>query len=310
MKNLVKQIVIPLFLLLFSTISFSQESNKLFNFFDSLISGKNIPADWANQMNCNEPEPMLELSAGYLNHQQSTVRIFALQSGFFLYNKVSDPGSKNNFIKKVLAGFAERPEDDANALAFEFLKSLKKQEFSKEAQTILKNILTNSRHEYFGDLAMLASYLGMNGIKQLLIANNGQDEMTRQKIQTALARLGDKSALAGIFDQLSPGTSQTSTIVKWLPDVIFIKQDASADFAAGLILSGRFDCKSPDPANNFNIPCACLGAAILKEILIDFPVEYLPANLDVYSLSSSQLENIQNWVREKKGKYNINRDQY
>jgi hypothetical protein len=179
-----------------------------------------------------------------------------------------------------------------------YLQDFAPADFDAESRSALAALLTTPNSPHYGKLVLLAGYL-----------NIGRDELYRQyvapelpakrkwSLALALARMGDKKALSYCVEKVKKAPVDNNLVGYVLPDLLYTRQKAAADYCVELLYSDEQGCRSANPDAPEAIPCAYRLIELLAPVIVDFPVKVNPAiGLESDSYPET-LQAVRDWLK-------------
>jgi hypothetical protein len=174
--------------------------------------------------------------------------------------------------------------------------------FTPEAQSVIISKLRNTRTPHYGDLALLAGFIGTGKealYQQYLKA--GLPVKEKWNIALALARMGKAEEIEYCVKKIKTLPVNSEMIGYALPDLIYIRQKQAIDYCVELLYSDEKLCRSPNPDFSEPIPCAYRIMEQLAPVIVGFPVQVdVTGTLDTGDYPKA-LQKVRAWFSENTG---------
>ena len=94
----------------------------------------------------------------------------------------------------------------------------------------------------------------------------------RWAAQLALARLGDREALATVLARAKRYPVNDDVVYELLPDLVYTRQKEAIDYLVSIVHSDEKNCQSADPEAEQSILCGYRVLELLAPVIRDFPL--------------------------------------
>jgi len=298
--------------LIFQTALLSQETiqNQLSKYMQSVRADETSFPTPGNFYLNDQPEEVLDVLQSYYNDSVPDVR----RKAYYITYKL---GLKHEEAAETAVRLlTEGLKDDESGLVGNvatYLTDYKKTVFPESAKDTLVAILKRGAPHY-KKIVKLAGYLdveeGKKILKTRLRQRNYSTATEKWAIYTALARMGEESAIEYCLEIARKLPVNDDFVYEIAPDLIYTRQKPLINYLIELLHSNEKNCSTPNPEQETEIRCGYRIMEQLTPIVNNFPLKVDAAGEIETDDYRKALRKSRKWFKQNKDNYQIIRNTY
>lgn len=247
-----------------------------------------------------------------LNPYYSDTTLFIRQQACYLTYKKglqNKKGENTAIVSRLVNGLNDK-DNGLRGTIIGYLHNFSPAEFNAEAKTLITNQLKNPHRPHYGELALLAGFIGVGRDElQLQLTQAELPAHIKWNIALALARMGNKEQLNYCVNKVKQAPVNSAMVQYLLPDLVYTRQKAALDYCVELLYSDKKLCLTANPDLSENILCAYPIIELIAPVIVDFPAE-IDAGIGITISDYEQmLHMLRDWFNVNKN-YTIRTDIY
>ena len=214
-----------------------------------------------------------------------------------------DEAIRQQVTSQLVGGLSDE-ESGITGQVHSYLTAFGPADFTSEARQQIA-VLLPQRPAHFSRLLKLVGTLNMTDqiptLRNLLPSLSARERWTAQ---LALARLGDREALANVLARVKRELVNDDVVYELLPDLVYTRQKAAIDYLITIVQSNEKNCESADPEAEENILCGYRVLELLAPVIEDFPLTVDESGDLAVSDYPKALQEAREWLKEH-GDYEV-----
>jgi len=271
---------ITILLLLVPIMVHSQNiSRELKKYMQSVQSGEPTEINdqrWYTPENSRE---VLDNVVDYLKEENVEVQKHASSVILKTGKSSTDAGIRKECVN-LLLGECREKDPGLVGYACKALKQFKKQDFDRQAQETLKELI-EARPPHYEKIILLNGFVGGEGHLKAMQEAYVNDTLLNSRetwaLQMAMARLGDKKHIVNCLQYVKSMDVNDKVVYDILPDLVYIRQKETLDYLVDILKSDEKNCLPANPEYNTPILCGYRVMEYLAPVLQDFPLHVGPS---------------------------------